>query len=173
MLIVTQRSFTTKHDQVIGYFQDIRAIYDHFSGLFGKYGLENRFSHNQFEVVVTGRYWLSWREDITGTEHAMVITNRQGIRYSKEFVAGIFAKYRKTKFQWGWIRGTKRNYRCCYRSIRTTQEIRLSVGVLKEEGEPVWRTSRNYHNLPNKWDEIQHLDVCNRNWKRFRKTQYK
>ena len=172
MLIVTQRSFTTKHDQVIGYFQDIRAIYDHFSGLFGKYGLESRFSHNQFEVIVTSTYRLSWREDITGTEHAMVITNQAGIRYSKEFVTGIFAKYRKSSYRRYWCGGV-RHYRGCYRRIRTTQERKLSLGVLKEEGEPVWRQARNYHNLPSRWDDIAHLDVCNRNWKRFRKTQWK
>jgi hypothetical protein len=173
MLIVTQRSFSSKHEQVIGYFQDIRTIYNHFGDVYGKYGLESRFSHNQFEVINTGRYWLCWRQEELATEHAMVITNQQGIRYSKEFVAGIFNKFRKKPIYRRYWTGSNRHYRCCYRGIRTTQERTLSLGVLKEEGEPVWRTSRNMHNLPNRWDDIHHLDVCNRNWKRFRKTQWK
>ena len=53
-----------------------------------------------------------------------------------------------------------------YRRIRTTQERRWSCF-----DHEYFRMKRNHKNIPNSWDDIQrHFQ---RNWKKFRKTQYK
>ena len=56
-----------------------------------------------------------------------------------------------------------------YRHMKTTQERRWSLAE-KDDGVR-WRARRNFHNLPNAWDDwARHNE---KNWKRFRKHQWK
>lgn len=55
------------------------------------------------------------------------------------------------------------------RHIRTTQERRMSLA--EKEDDIRWRCKRNFHNLPNSWDDI--IRRTEKNWKSFRKTQWK
>lgn len=63
----------------------------------------------------------------------------------------------------------KRNHGHYYRRMKTTQERRWSYSAVVD-GVP-WRARRNARNLPNPWDDI----VIGRlkNWKKYRKTQWK
>lgn len=58
---------------------------------------------------------------------------------------------------------------CYYRSIKTTQERRFSF-TAKDDGVR-WRGKRNFHNLPNAWDDVYRGNE--KNWKRFRMNQWK
>lgn len=58
---------------------------------------------------------------------------------------------------------------------KTTQEKRMNqetfdsvYGIFK-----IVRAKRNPRNLPDAWDDIRKTDASNRNWKRYRKTQWK
>lgn len=59
-----------------------------------------------------------------------------------------------------------------FRRIRTTQERRWATPVA-EEGEPAPRPERNLRNLPNSWDDYGIAARADRNWKRFRRQQWK
>ncbi len=56
-----------------------------------------------------------------------------------------------------------------FRDIKTTQEKRRSFAA-KEDGVKC-RAKRNFHNLPDAWDDISRN--WEKNWKRFRKHQWK
>ncbi len=60
-----------------------------------------------------------------------------------------------------------------YRRPKTTNERRQAALVLEEEGEVAPRASRTGHNLPNAWDDYRIRARKDRNWKRFRNTQWK
>jgi hypothetical protein len=107
-----------------------------------------------------------------------VATNHKGIWYSREYIRGEFRKFYKdslAKFRYyNGIPGHKYHSRgTYYRAVKTSQERRMAANVLLEENEPKWRSSRNTHNLVDRWDDIHHEDWRNRNWKRYRKTQWK
>ena len=59
-----------------------------------------------------------------------------------------------------------------YRRPGTTAERRASF-VIAEEGEVAPRAARNAANLVNAWDDYRVSCREDRNWKRFRKTQWK
>ena len=54
------------------------------------------------------------------------------------------------------------------RRPKTTQERRWSEAYRKYT-----RPKRNRRNLVSAWDDIIRSDIYDRNWKRYRKTQYK
>lgn len=58
-----------------------------------------------------------------------------------------------------------------FRSPKTTAERRLNQTV--DSQEPVARPGRIGLNLPSSWDDLRRHGSVNRNWKRFRKTQYR
>lgn len=58
-----------------------------------------------------------------------------------------------------------------WRHPRTTQERRWSL-AWKEDG-VMGRASRNFHNLPTTWDDIYRASYENKNWKKFRKHQWR
>lgn len=66
-------------------------------------------------------------------------------------------------------RGGRRHFRL----VRTMNECRAAALVLPEEGEVPPRPRRNEKNIPDSWDEIHCSSRRNRNWKRYRKTQWK
>lgn len=61
-----------------------------------------------------------------------------------------------------------------YRSPKTLAEARMNQCV--DEDEEIFRckarAARNYHNIPNAWDDIA-AGKAQRSWKKFRKTQWK
>ena len=184
MLTVTKKNYYGKKDVVIDYFANIKHVFDYFKNIYGAYNLEERFSHNPNEFY---RRFFDYHNipgirgyTFDAPEYCYVITNDKGIRYSREFILGSFRKIRKDrKFRtyryFHYFTGYKRHRRGSgyHRKPHTFQERKMSVNVLIEEGEPKWRTSRNFHNLPTSWDDIQHMDVCNDNWKRYRRTRWK
>ncbi|GBG14242.1 alkaline phosphatase [Novimethylophilus kurashikiensis] len=58
-----------------------------------------------------------------------------------------------------------------YRAVQTTNERRHAFVL--EDGDPGPRGSRNFKNLPNRYDDYCIAAREDRNWKRFRKTQWK
>lgn len=59
-----------------------------------------------------------------------------------------------------------------FRSVSHFNELK-SAQVIKEEGEVLPRASRNVANLPNSWDDYSISSYKVKNWKRYRKTQWK
>lgn len=164
----------------IGQFTDIKAVYNYCRNLYiyypGASRISARFSHNFDEIYSNGGTFYN---DINGTlrlterEYCYVIENSSGIRYSRDTVYGLFNKLDKPHKNTRYFYGRNKHYRSHYRHIATTQERRFASGILLEEGEVPPRAKRNLANLPNAWDEYPHFDVYDRNWKRYRKKQYK
>jgi len=59
-----------------------------------------------------------------------------------------------------------------YRRIRHANARRQAFWIA-EEGEVAPKPARSFKNLPDNWDDYHVSARKNRNWKRFRKTQYK
>jgi hypothetical protein len=59
------------------------------------------------------------------------------------------------------------------RGLRTTQERRLNAFYDAEAGEPRPRSARSGRNLPDYRDDLRRSDYGDRNWKRYRKHQWK
>ncbi len=173
-LLVTQRQYSGS-EIFLGEFKDLKEIYKYFGQFYGRYDLAHRFSHNPMEYYVPP-HWQFYSNDIyIATTFCMVIKNYKEIRYSRDFVQGMFRKFYNAErtYRRLYIPGTKRRHRRSYRAIRTFQERRYAVNVLEEEFEPKWRNSRNNHNLPNSWDDIGYSDWRDRSWKCYRKHQWK
>ena len=67
--------------------------------------------------------------------------------------------------------GSKRKNTNHYRHPKTQRDRRQNILCLKEDGEPPVRGARKPHLLPSVWDDRRrHIS---RNWKKYRKTQYK
>lgn len=68
--------------------------------------------------------------------------------------------------------GKSRSHRGSYFKVfSSVPEMRQNQVI--EADEPVARAQRNLHNLSSAWDDDIRKDRRNKNWKRFRKTQYK
>jgi hypothetical protein len=165
----------------VGQFKDIKEIYNTFKDAFGSYrfaaSASARFSHDLYEVYSAGG---SYYYDNTGClrlterEYCYVIENSSGVRYSRDTVYGLFNKLDKPrKYVPYFYGGKKRHFRSTYRRIAFFQELKAASGILLEEGEVKPRPSRSPTHLPNSWDEYGRFDTCDRNWKRYRKKQYK
>jgi len=90
------------------------------------------------------------------------LDKRKKKKYIKNFI------YRKSPVPYTGKRSLYKNY---FRYIRTTQEKRWSF-LGENEIYPVkLRKRRNFKNIPNSWDDI--IKERHKNWKKFRKTQYK
>lgn len=61
----------------------------------------------------------------------------------------------------------------CYRRPKTMNERRQAALILEEEGEVAPRPTRDANNLPNSWDDYWVSARDDRNWKRYRKHQWK
>lgn len=59
------------------------------------------------------------------------------------------------------------------RRPKTSQAIRQALSVLKEEGEPPFRAKRRPRQVPDAFDDKVARGMLIKNWKRFRKSQYK
>lgn len=60
-----------------------------------------------------------------------------------------------------------------FRRPRTTQEKRWAHAWEDEEFAPKVRGRRSLCNLPDAWDDFRRSDLESRNWKRYRKYQWK
>lgn len=60
-----------------------------------------------------------------------------------------------------------------YRRPHTMNELREAALVIKEDGEVPPRPTRNKRYLPRSWDDLYVAARDNRNWKEYRKTQWK
>ncbi len=90
------------------------------------------------------------------------LDKRKKKKYIKNFI------YRKSPVPNTGKRSLYKNY---FRYIKTTQEKRWSF-LGENEIYPVkLRKKRNFKNIPNSWDDI--IKERHKNWKKFRKTQYK
>lgn len=69
--------------------------------------------------------------------------------------------------------GCGRKWGRCFRRLSHMAQRRQAALVLKEEGEVAPRAARNARNLPNPWDDYNVAARENRNWKQFRKHQWK
>lgn len=71
------------------------------------------------------------------------------------------------------IPGTgKRRWGFSLRYMRTQSERRQNQPIF-EEGEPTIRGSRRIRSIPTAWEDYPRRDWDDRNWKGFRKTQWK
>ena len=59
------------------------------------------------------------------------------------------------------------------RAVRTFREIRDSVAVIVEDGEPPFRCARSRHHLRTRRDDPSVAAREDRNWKRHRRTQWR
>lgn len=180
MLIVKQINWSYR-ETVIGRFNTMRELYNHFCGFYKhNYNLASRFSFNPRERWSTERWMKEYETGhykFIAPVFCMYIENEDGVRYSTELIKGLFNKFRRQDnkhLYTDFFRGYKRHSRGhCHKRLRTTQEHRMAANVLVEEGEPKWRGKRTNHNLPTAWDDLPLTDWNNRNWKRYRKQQWK
>lgn len=89
---------------------------------------------------------------------------------------GFYTKYRRIE---GWngtgpVPGTggwgNGHY---FRHPVTLQALKAACGVCKEDGEPSMRGNRTKSHVPSSWDDIHRSDRGIRNWKKYRKQQWK
>ena len=75
----------------------------------------------------------------------------------------------------GPVPGTRcyRGGRHYYRYPQMQNERKLAALILTEEGEVGPRPARAVNNLPHSWNDFEVAARENRNWKQFRKTQWK
>lgn len=88
-------------------------------------------------------------------------------------------RYRSFKFRDGPVE----NIRCYrggwhyYRQVKTAQEYKENCSLVHNEDISFYkvkiRAKRNNNNLPNAWDDLNHQDYNYKNWKNYRKTQWK
>lgn len=171
MLTVYQKVYGKANLKLVGDFNCFKDVYYYFKfhRPYGSVGLETIFSHNSDEVFRKEHEW-----GMTVPVYCFVIENHKGLRYSREFIACEFKKIFRKQVRYNYFNGSKRHPRGHYhRHPHTLQEIKASAHVLMEEGEPIWRSARNHHNLPDSYDDINHYDDYNRNWKRYRKQQWR
>lgn len=139
-------------------------------------GLTYEFSSKEELFETVGYYWLM------ATDYRMV--DEHGNPLSAADFEALHKEDRKNRPTYldirypfwdgsGPVPGIRRQRggRCC-RRIRHMNERRWATPVL-EEGEVAPRAARNAHNLPNPWDDYGFSNQDNRNWKRFRKHQWK
>lgn len=69
--------------------------------------------------------------------------------------------------------GRKRRHYRFHRRFRTFQERKWAQAWDDEEDAPKVRARRNAKNLPNPWDDYPRHDWRIRNWKRYRRYQWK
>lgn len=171
MLTVYQKVHGNSNLKVVGDFVSFEEIYEHFKHIrpYGYGNIGSMFSHNPDEAYRKDTYW-----GMGVHVYCYVVENHKGLRYSREFILNEFKKGLKKSIHYNYFYGGKRHPRGYYhRHPHTLQEIKASAHVLVEDGEPIWRASRNHHNLPDSYDDINHYDDYNRNWKRYRKQQWK
>lgn len=149
------------YDIEIGEFSDFKGLYQVFAKVYGRYQLENRFSFNPLDI---------WMKSCFDIQYCFYIEDHTGLRYTKEFILGEFRKYRPKYSCYKYWYGKR--HRRCSTHIRTIQSRREAVNVLEEEGEPKVRGSRGFHALPSSWD-AKRCDTNDKNWKRYRKHQWK
>ncbi len=83
-----------------------------------------------------------------------------------------FWRHLETYPGWGPVPRTgRRSSSRYYRRPGTQAERRMAQVV--DPSEPAPRPSRNANALPNAWDDYGRASADDRNWKRFRKTQWK
>lgn len=87
----------------------------------------------------------------------------------------LFGEWKKTKiprwiFRFAGIKSSNCSY---FRRIRTFQEKKWSKAWTDEEFAPKIRAKRGMRRLPDAWDDYQIAARENRNWKEFRKTQWR
>lgn len=180
MLILKQ--FNGKSIRDIGYYDSLEDVFNGFYSSHGGYGLEKRFSFNPYEIYHNDRFIEKYNFSTRKVDYIFVpkvycyiIETDNGVRYSKEYIEGMFRIFRKEirkDFRWYIATGRKWHHRGTYfRHPQTLQERREIANVYKDDGEPEFRGKRR--NIRHSWDDVVHKDVDNRNWKRFRKTQYK
>lgn len=181
MLIVKQINWSYR-ETVVGCFNTMRELYNHFCTVHKyNYNLASRFGFNPRDTYSKEKWVMEYETGhyrFIAPVFCMYIENEDGVRYSVELINGLFNKFYKQDNKHLYIPvnwGAKR--RCRHggslRRPKTTQERCLAVNVIEEEGEPRWRCARNEHNLPTCWDDIAVSTYKNRNWKRYRKHQWK
>lgn len=124
--------------------------------------------------------WVCGEPTYRGAKY--IIRDDEGNSVTHGEFAALIAKRRKIYWprvmweQWngeGTVPGVGRRRGGHYfRRLKTTNERRWSIPVV-EDGEPAPRARRSHKNLPNAWDDYQISSRADRNWKRFRKTQWK
>ncbi len=164
------------YDIEVGEFSNFGKLYHIFAKVYGSYQLENMFSFDPCDI---------WQRNCFDVTYCFYVVDHTGVRYTREFIVGEFRKYRAIArreyynsigklYGYGinnYFSGHVRHRRCCVH-IRTIQSRREAVNVLEEEGEPKFRGSRGFHTLPSSWD-AKRCDTNDKNWKRYRKHQWK
>ncbi|ELP6118906.1 TPA: hypothetical protein I7730_15740 [Vibrio vulnificus] len=100
-------------------------------------------------------------------EHEFIDSNgKQVVHLLQEYVTPYIRKFYKGST----CTGAKRGGGNCFRHPKTTQELRMNRAPVLEEYEPTARGRRKV--LPTVYDDIWRCYNQERNWKRYRKTQY-
>lgn len=121
-------------------------------------------------------------------EFKYVAYNEKGKLLTVEYLIGLIRTYHAAweangyRHTWrGWVKRSQvqwnpwakhKNIRF-YRHPKTTQERRWAHAWEDEEYPIKPRGRRSAHNLPESWDDYWRKDMCIRNWKRYRKHQWK
>lgn len=77
----------------------------------------------------------------------------------------------RSSWKWSWVPGSKPSGGHMYRRVKTFSSLKAASIYWAEEGEMDFPAKTKH--LPVKWDDIPIASRKDRNWKGYRKTQYK
>lgn len=146
-------------EKVIWTFNDIQSVVEHFPilKLFSigpKYKIQGKYSWGKLDY--TYRYFSHTLRDSFG-----------------DYVDINNIKHQCPKSYHNIFSGRKRSSGHYYRRFRTLNERKQSEFWKGEEFTPKPRARRNFKNLPDSWDDCPISSWKDRNWKKFRKHQWK
>jgi hypothetical protein len=140
------------HVYLLGTFDTVRELF-------------NTFRIGDLSGDPDRRWYGGWSE---GWGYLAYVVNDNNVILSDETLLGL---YRSVKSVYRYFNGWKRSHAHYYRHPRTTQEKRVIVGVVKEDGEPEFRPARKH--VPDAWEDQRFFCRRINNWKRYRQHQWK
>lgn len=157
----------------INYIINLRRLWEEIGNSFKDSILSFRWIKGKITEIPT------WPNFIIRTELGDIVTVDDLKKYSP--TKRYYYKYRYFPFKFR--KGPVPNIHCCrggfhyYRHIKTTQEHRANRAILTDEEFKLYRVKvrakRAKNFLPNTWDDILYSDITIKNWKKYRRTQYK
>lgn len=176
MIEVKQRSLTGILHTVASYTEQ------EFANQHSERNIREQFSNSNVDTFVGRGYLIYFGIWIPHKEFRKVAYNEKGKLLTVDYLIGIIRKHYDYPV-WTTRRckpncphpGKKRctHWGTYYRRIRTFQERKWANAWDDEDFEIKVRKPRNASNLPNSWNDIVRTDFENRNWKRYRKHQWK
>lgn len=151
--------------QVVWTFKSINDAAKYYNWLYN-----NNNVNDTFDKVQYGVYHHGERFQYTPTVHHILRDDDDNIVSMWDLWEIIKPKRKRSRYNWNsWA---KRKSGKCYRHPKTTQERRMAYAIDEEYPIKV-RSKRNATNLTDYYDDVYFSYWKNKNWKKYRKHQWK